>query len=130
MPEPKPGRKAAIDPSVSARLMYRPNARAGSDLAHLLLRPAIERGIPDGDADELVGWLARFRADLGWIEPEACRAVGEKRSAAHILALHCVGTLATPPLLAARLGKSTAWLALQRNALEALKHVRGILANA
>ena len=115
--------KARFDHAILATALYRPNAKQGRNFAHVMLLRGIERGLPVEGSEELELYLGELRNDLEWTEPEGCRALaGERRSAAHMLALHAVGTFGMDalPIPTRRYFQGRSWRALQARTLKAL----------
>ncbi|MDE2824876.1 MAG: hypothetical protein OXI89_01310 [Gemmatimonadota bacterium] len=113
--------KAGVDTGIGTHGMFRPNADEGRLLAHLLLLPAIERGMSSN-----AGYPSALRRDVGYSEPLAARlAAGDRRSAAHLLAMHAVHALSLGPAELRRHWASQAFRALQTHAEFALHDFGG-----
>lgn len=112
--------KLGADAGLSARAMIRPNAGEGAIFAHLLLLPIFERSLPA----RIKSYRARLCRDTGYREPAAAAAVaGERRSTAHLLAMHAVHCLSRPLRETKPLHGTPAFRGLQLHCLSALDRV-------
>ena len=108
--------RRGIDTGLGTRGMFRPNPGDGAVMAHLLLLPGLYAALSAGESIQL-------REDMGCYESRAAIAAAGslRRSAAHLLAMHCVNCLARPMRETRPLRATPAFRALQERAIAALR---------